>query len=50
MKTNINIIVPKDLRNKFKIAAINRGCTMTTLLLNFIKKIIKEDENDQTKR
>lgn len=49
MKTHINIIVPKDLHNKFKIAAINKGCTMTTLLLDFIKKIIKEDENENEK-
>lgn len=44
MKTTLNIIIPKDLHSKFKIAAINSGCTMTKLLLDFIKKIIKEDE------
>jgi hypothetical protein len=47
MKTTITIIVPKNLHSKFKIAAINKGCTMTTLLLDCIKKIIKEDEDEK---
>ena len=47
MKTTLNIIIPKDLHSKFKITAINRGCTMTTLILDFIKKIVKEDEDEK---
>ena len=41
-KTNINIIVPKDLHSEFKMAAIKLDKTMTTLIIDFIKKVIKE--------
>ena len=44
MKT-ITINIPKDLHRQFKIAVIKKGYTMTSLILDYIKKIIKEDKN-----
>ena len=47
--TTMTIIIPKHLHSAFKIATINKRCTMTTLLLGFIKEVIKKDEQKSKK-
>lgn len=40
---SITIKVPPDLRKAFKLAALRKGKTMTEILLETIKKVVKED-------
>jgi len=42
--TTITIKVPSDLRLAFKMSALRREKTMTDILIETIKKIIKEDK------
>jgi len=45
--TTITIKVPTDLRTAFKMAALKKDKTMTNILLECIKKTVKEDKNDK---
>ena len=46
-KVTMTIVIPKNLQQLFKIAAIKKGMTMTAILLETIKQVIKEDQNEK---
>ena len=39
----LTLTIPEDLHTKFKILAAQKKTTMKDLLINFIKKAVKED-------
>jgi len=41
----ITIIVPEDMHHKFKGAANDRKTTMTDILIERIKEVLREEEN-----
>ena len=45
----MTLVVDSDLQRRFKIAAINKGMTMTAILLETIKQTIKEDQDEKIK-
>jgi len=45
---SITIKVPQDLRTEFKKAVLELDKTMTDILLETIKKVVKEYKNEKT--
>lgn len=47
-KTTMNINIPKDLKKKLKIIALNEEITMTEVVIQFLEYAIKEySHNDK---
>lgn len=48
MKTpSLTIKIPKDLHSEFKMAAIKLDKTMTDILIDHIKKVVKDVKNEK---
>ncbi|GBC62502.1 hypothetical protein DENIS_3474 [Desulfonema ishimotonii] len=43
-KKRLVVDMPEDMHLKFKILAVKRKTTMTELVMDYIRKVIQEDE------
>lgn len=42
---SMTVLVPKELHTKFKMVSVKKGVSMTALLIEAIKQIVKKEEN-----